>query len=456
MRFLSLNKTERKTCEKSAQRIVRSVMNLRVRAGNATYGKNVNLRVDDVTSSDSVREFHSWTQNIPSLLQLHLEDQRYTRQLYHPPDDTFVHRPEINSRLEEEEVKNETFYEVANIIKWYPELSDAMDFARDRCTCGCKEVLSQIRLGCLQSAVYAEVLLIVGHAMAEAAGAVDISNLAGSRLSRALVVATARLLGDIAHGGIIWWSTWFRLAATAITGTPNPIGDEHSKQGRGEVLCAIAGSMTVVPAWLVFDEDITIEGSWTVKTLVGVPFGIMTERAILLARSTNFATPQDVPEIEFCSTASDSAREEVKVESAVMGTSNELYYLMTLVSTSKALRCVSPIDVYLGAIHAIRPRCSHGSSPREVHPWTMSFILQSWNRNPDRITAAYPAHAHIACTGSSIVNRNFGAALAGEGCILQTSACCFGCLVDTALKERRLAVAFEGQALKMRPLLGFP
>jgi len=200
------------------------------------------------------------------------------------------------------------------------------------------------------------------------------------------------------------------------------------------------------------DEDIPLQGSWTVKSLIGVPSGIMTEQAAVLANSTSQESTGDFPEVKICSTIpSNFVQEQLKVESAVIGTSNELYYLLTLVSTSKSLRCIDPASIYLGRMHAIQPKCSHQPSSREVHPWTMTSILQSWGPSGPKFPTQ--THAHIVFAGSSILNRNFALALAGEGCVLQTDTCCFGCLADNAFGCKKPAIAFEGRTSEKRLFL---
>jgi hypothetical protein len=435
--LLKLSKTEIITCEKQAQSIVRSFMNLRVKPLAGHDGQNISLIVTEDASSLTSSQFRDWVQSVPSLLQKNLGGT-FERNIYNPNLDVYV-VPEINDFLGEH--TSESFYSPHLILRWYPEIHDALEQHRSRCACGCEEVLGRsLRRGCLQSLIYSQILLLVGHAMAEAGGAESISHVEGSDSSKALMFTTSRLLGDVASGKI-HWSEWFLLVATAITGTPRRNIDKNRKDS--EILGFIAGPMTVIPAWLVLDKDYPIRGSWSVKTLMGIPSSVMTERAILLARPTNQAYVRTVPEVEICTTAFDHSDGNIKVESAVIGNQDEIHYLIMIISSSQALRCVSPVDVYLSKLRAKWPECPHqDSSPSSIRPWTMSSILQQWNRDERPVIAHDKSHAHVAFAGGSIVNRNIAMALAGGSCVVQTKKCCLSCLARVSLEKEQLAVAY--------------
>ena len=330
--------------------------------------------------------------------------------------------------------------DVSDVMSLYPEISDAVKLASQRCTCGCADPMYALKGGCLQSLMYAQVVLLVGHAMAESSGAVDISHVRSGTSGHYLISATTRFLDNIATQGLILWGDWFRLVAVAVTGLPDDLGIRSPADDAGEIMCWVAGSMSVVPSWLALDEEIKLEGSWSIRTLVGCPMGVTDEKAIIKPQATNPAQQISIPHPCESATHIYTENEEPQMQSAIFSNSGACFRLMILVKTAESLRCLNPNEVYKGYIHSLSSNCTHASSAlRKIHPWTMSKILQSWD-GKNTFEGPLP---HFGFVGSSSLKRNIAVGLAGEGCVIQTRKCCCACFVRDTLANRKIGIAFE-------------
>lgn len=374
--LLKLNKSELVMAKGAAQLITKSIVKTRIRPTKSTLA----LRVD----KDSDMMFEYLVKVTPTLFQLPFYDVKETggipyRALFDPDQDDDM----IN--VADSILDSETFsVDIVDVINRYPEIGDAMSSVAKRCGCGCDPNEQNTGEGCLQMAVMAEIVLHVGHAMAEAAGARHISNFSTDPEGRtSLLKATIRLLDNIASQGIILWGDWFRLAATAITGIPSSLGLVGGLDDAGEVLGCTFGPVSVFASWVAMDEELGVQGCWGVRELLGCPKGIVGEKAFFKPQVTNGATPAQTPALTLVTAAGLVSKEEVTLESAVLQASGFSYRLMTLVKSTNSLRCMNPNDIYKSLIHAHRPRCNHdpsnvAQSPKEAHCWGVNDILQQW------------------------------------------------------------------------------
>ena len=240
-------------------------------------------------------------------------------------------------RPEDSILDSETFdTDVSAVIDLYPEIKDAMSFAGNRCACGCHGTSYTLKGGCLQTFMYAQVVLLIGHAMAESSGATTVSHVNSGLSSEALIESTTRFLDNLSSQGLIFWGDWFRLACTAISGLPGDLGIRTPSDDAGELLCWVAGSMSIVPAWFALDEDIKLGGSWSIKSLVGCPLGVLAEKAIVKPQLTNPTSSVIPPPTRQVNndTVIGNGNEVPIVESAILSSSGTSYRLMTLVKTS--------------------------------------------------------------------------------------------------------------------------
>ncbi|KAF2195733.1 hypothetical protein K469DRAFT_699341 [Zopfia rhizophila CBS 207.26] len=442
-RYCNLLAKEEKEAVQCAQDIVRSILDLPVmpdRGGmfeKGVFGKGpLCLKID----RESTTPFHWWLKQKPTLLAM---------ELGHQPSRGWPFRSDLDpSELEEEYDPEEGYYPLENLSKWYPGLADAMRMARNNCACGCRstgeELLDDVlNDGCRMTLMATEILLYIAHAMAEAAGAADISNYTEpDHLSQA---ATA-LLGCIAVHRMIYWDTWFRLAACAATGMPHDTTSDDISDG---ILLWVTGSITIAPLWLNFDQEIVLKGSWGIQQMTGTIPGLGDEKAVVESQRSSTATASMVPDLGTTNGREDS--EEVKVQGFVYANTADLYQLMWIAQTSKALRIFNPIEIYQGAMLAIRPPgCSHAESDVQVaYSWLINDILLGWNLS--NTLADLPGnYPHVAMLANSPLKQNIALGCATYNCVLQGGDCCFCCLAQTAQREGCVGIWCGNQGRQRR------
>ena len=95
-------------------------------------------------------------------------------------------------------------FTLSEIKDLYPELTDSMQIAAERCQCGCKSSIERLDMdGCLQALAVTQLLLLVAHGLVDSAGVRDISNFYGENSAHSLIDATIVILVGIATRGEI-------------------------------------------------------------------------------------------------------------------------------------------------------------------------------------------------------------------------------------------------------------
>ncbi|RSL81937.1 hypothetical protein CEP52_017084 [Fusarium oligoseptatum] len=346
----TLNSTERKRAETQAQIIVRSIVELPVRPA----AEELAFQID----AKSLTPYRWWLKKFPTILQKNLQKTKEEpRILYEAGNDSAPRHVAFS----------------------YPEIMTGLELAFERCQCGCnksplkKTLGTKLDSGCLLSVMFLEMMLHVAHAMAEAAGAQDISNLRGARTAIELGDAADKFLSIIATSGVIRWATWFRLVASAITGLPHNFAEEADEPITGyngitnkrELLLWVAGGITVAPCWLGYDSELALQGSWGVRQATGyVVEGISAEKAVIQASASmeSADTPQlvyDLPSVVTASGGQDLTDVEIRLAFFPVTSTGEVLQLTALLKTPSALRTFDPSQIYQAARLAERPECTH-------------------------------------------------------------------------------------------------
>ncbi|KAK7952813.1 uncharacterized protein PG986_008541 [Apiospora aurea] len=311
---LELSRKEQKLARLCAQSLVRTVLNQKVRA----TGSSIALRIDE--KSETTVEWWMWA--FPSLCQENLsgEDKgAQTSQVYKQDGE--------HMSPEDSMIASETStIDVEDVLDHYSELKDIMDLASERCVCGCEKGEYRLRPGCLQSVILAQALMLIGHALAQAAGATSASNLSPTDpYSTPVIDATIRVLDSLATQGMILWGDWFRLVATVITGIPADLGIRSALDELGDILGCTFGPITLIPSWFHPGSKFSAKGSWGVKVLMGVPENFMQDRGFYKPHVTNKARPLNVPppllsvgQTQHEATASDPDK-PLSMQTAVLG-----------------------------------------------------------------------------------------------------------------------------------------
>jgi hypothetical protein len=315
-----------------------------------------------------------------------------------------------------------------------------MALAKQRCECGCRKGapsgdVDDGGAGCRQILMAAQVLLYIAHALAEAAGAEDVSNMRGADSAKDLMDATMELLGTIATDGYITWTLWFRLAASAITGLRQDVWakrhpwDANQLTG-GEPMFVVSGSMTVAPQWFDLNQALNLRHSWGVKILTGTVYGVTDEMALVEAQPTGRSAGTFTPNL-FTITHGYVDSDHIEIKTHVWRINDPIYRHATVVEAGIGARILSPADVYSGYMLATRPTCSHAEDEiTEAYVWGMEEIIKYWPGN----WSLGSSHAHIALVEDFALKQNVAIGLSAGKCVLKTDHCCLKCLVEEARK----------------------
>jgi hypothetical protein len=229
--------------------------------------------------------------------------------------------------------------------------------------------------------MFTEIMLLMGHALAKAAGAKDISNLRTEDSYSSLIKVTMQFLVELIQLRSVNWETWFRLAAPAITGIPFDLAGDLNKEFN-RLMFWQAGPITIAPLWFKLDQDINLESSWGVQIIRGSIQGIESEWAVIVAEDTLAGDDdgEESPQLEFVSGGSDD-KSSCDITYAIFPKGGDLYSQMTIVRTEGSIRALSIADIYLGLIQARRPCCTHDvfdEQQVQVHPYTFSDVAMKW------------------------------------------------------------------------------
>ncbi|KAL8758723.1 MAG: hypothetical protein Q9184_003843, partial [Pyrenodesmia sp. 2 TL-2023] len=398
-----LNPLELKRAQMAGQELVRCILALPVvplwGSQNVTI-PYFGLRV----VRESTTKFRWWLKKIPSMVQLNLGVTMSPRSLFSPNHDVDDGTDQGYRRYR---------YSIRETADWYPEIRALMEMAYERCVCGCHDKgfnmfligPSELNDGCLVNLIIYEVLLVIGHALADGAGAVDISNLHGRDSAVGLAEEVKKFLCCIAAYGTIHWNSWFLLCSTAVTGESYDVASRHSiddVKNNGFLLFAVAGSMTVRPIWFDFEKEINLKCSWGIKLLNGSIQGTLAETALFDDLPTNGATHEITLELETLTSGREDA-DEVDLESVVFHVKYKLHRIALRARTKSALRLISPSGIYRSMMYGEQPHCNHESVDETmVYPWTLNDIMLGY----DRIRPLKAGLPHIALTADSYLKQN--------------------------------------------------
>lgn len=256
---LSLTDTETRAAKAASRAIIIRILNTAVTPSSG----GVNLRVVE-HEDDSSKPFRTWVSRIPAILQWDLPVDTAPHRIPPPSpvqgdyiSDNSDLNDDIDQKNESDDLEASTqldhltghssesdgipiAFDLDRLCVQYPELQSAIQLGRVRCKCGCNDRPGEpitaaqsvprrasgkqrqsdepIAAGCVQSAMFGEVMLNIGHALADAGGAESVSNLLGSESSRSLLEAAVNLLFSISDLGEITWGGWFRLVCSAHYG----------------------------------------------------------------------------------------------------------------------------------------------------------------------------------------------------------------------------------------------
>jgi len=446
----SLNAKERKSVQRSAQEVVNAILKSPV-----SMSSGLDLKLDRSSS----KTFGTFVLRTPALLQKNLDSRPAYQEgnVGSRPAPRFLAHTSPNSPREIDSIYLESdsdseggqLYTARQICIWYPEILATIELAYERCACGCNdkdlhEILEQgIDGGCLVTLTFAETILTIGHALAEAGGADDISNLKGKDSAKSLMKATVAVLGSTAGNGIIDWPIWFRLVCCAITGLDYDMGDEEETfDVSGGILIWCAGSMTIAPIWLDFTKPIIFERSWAVQRLVGTVPGLQSEFGVIETQTTSGSGDIDPPQTVPFSECKAEESENPDIEFVVFSNTGSLYRMLCMVRVGQGLRVIDPFSIYRGSILTEPLTCSHEPETRDdivFHRWSMEGLIIGWGI----LGAPADDIPHVAMVGSSVLKRNVALGLSqGSSVIAIAGNCCPSCLAAHCVEKRHFGIYY--------------
>ncbi len=425
--FLGLDRMERITAQRTAQHLLRSFLEVRVKPD--PWGR-ISLTVTSDADGTPIR---SWVRRFPGLLQGDFGGDRALRPL-------FDGSTQGSSYPLDDDKRQSRF-----LIDVCPELMNAMNVVQPRCKCGCKASSSGMLFGCLQTVMFNEILLFLAHGLVDSAGVQDISNLRARESEQSLIHGTTMLMNTLAQSRRLSWTRWFRLAASAATGIPLDLKNNPElidlDEFESESIAWTAGSMTVVPHWLDFDRRVHVQHSWGVKILHGALANVQGEKAIIQGIIPSERREVDTPVIRPIAGAEDDV--EVSMISSVISSDGLIHRLMTLARTNSSMRIIDLGEIYRGAMLARPVSCAHATDSVVVdaHPWFIDDIVQGWDRRC--LLNSGKEHPHVAISCNDPVRANIVIGLHRGDCVIQDSQCCLSCLVDNARAYNAVAVCTQ-------------
>ena len=314
---MTLTERERKQAHLYAQEIVRSLVELPVEA--VALGKWLVMK----QVKNSKTKFSWWLKQAPSILQ---------RNLGQPAKPRLLRVSGGTSGTKNKDPMQK--HKASDVVGLYEELAAGVALVQERCECGgCKgdfvsdpvkgiatrapvvatASLDSLNHGCLCTVMLMEMVLIIGHAMSEASGAVDVSQYSGKQGARGIAQVVMNVLGSVATKGEIRWESWLAMVSTFIGGVArDEVHDSATAQTNGlpraklQTLLHVVGSITIAPSWLVLESPLRLQGSWAVEQLLGAPVGIQADIATVemqQSSKTRFSGPA-LPAVS-CSAAED-------------------------------------------------------------------------------------------------------------------------------------------------------
>jgi hypothetical protein len=325
----------------------------------------------------------------------------------------------------------------------YPELSEILQMASERCNCGCLSIIdTDDDEGCLQTLVASHFFQLIGHSLADAAGISDISNLRTIEGVKSLVSATKTILVTIPIEGRITWRNWFELAASAATGLPQTSADSVRKfavaDANHELIAWTCGSMTVVPVWLDINRPIELQHSWGVLTLTGTPSSLIADKAVIESQPTTQASKDSMTDAVRVSLLDDTSDLASPVDhtTSVIASNGILHRMMTLVSTPTSMRIIDPSAIYRGHMSAVQSQCSHRDLTATARLTSFDHVLRYWKSSMQFIWSRSdpqpsPKSSLFVCKGPG-AKLNIAIGLSVGRFVMHTEQSCLQCAVDLA------------------------
>ncbi|KAL8710896.1 MAG: hypothetical protein Q9225_007212 [Loekoesia sp. 1 TL-2023] len=367
--------------------------------------------------------------------------------------------------------------EPTDIIKFFPYAQAMLDDMGVACKCAnCAKALRNLRdskPGCLRLSALTKLLHLVGHAIADAYGAQNVSGVGDPETQVPLIV---KVLSELIYDQVVCWDTWSRLVVSIVTGCDaDPSGAvEDAESGNSSYIALQYGNVVAAAPWIDLTKPSKIRGSFGLSFLEGNIAGLPDELGFLECENSEYVTtipkspkarPSTVetrvkmqasendqiepfipgPEQRFetiaaLQDASQIDTFKVKVVTAVFRIESHRYPYMTTVEAGTRLHIIDPTYVLRNLCFSKVPNCDHKlrsekeeSVTPDIPVRTDDFerILSRWN--PAHKKPGTPvAMSKLLDTRLKI---NVALSLAYTGCVIRhPKKCCIDCAITEATR----------------------
>lgn len=284
-RSTGLNKSERNYALAVGKNLMKWLLNVPIEAGpSSSFGLTFKAKLHSQEGNLRVRDI---IQAYPGLLQITTGLPEYSGPVFRG----FV-APESDDELDTSHYKSGDVMNPDEIVDCFPAMQDLLNDAQKRCSCPvCSEYrpLLESKRGCLRGLIWAELLLIVAHAIADSLGAKDVSALAEPSN---IVAAMYVLLSNLIRKECIVWDDWFAIAIVTSVGmgidTIGASQNNKTRAGNGatSLVAAQMGSFIAVAPWLDLNREISVKGCFGLEFYEGNMQRVAEDVALLRSEAS--------------------------------------------------------------------------------------------------------------------------------------------------------------------------
>ncbi len=340
------------------------------------------------------------------------------------------------------------------IMHCFPAALDLFDSLGSCCTCThciTDGKIDEGKSGCLRETGLAVLISLLAHIIADGFGACDVSGIVDQRPQKYLIQT---LLSDLIWKRVIFWDTWFLVAACTYLGYPWSDEPEEYSEGATSIVAIQYGSLVVASTWIDLSQELSVYGCFGFASGEGQLQGVADERGILYAEATMkieepHASSRAGSYDAQTATAADPS--SVQIQTAIIGAADgTVSRLLTMVRSNSSRRIVDPTDAMVSLCLSTVPTCKHEGVPTPVdcgtgNIWTFDELLSGWNPTefewPMRDQAIGDGNIMMTTPLDTVEKFNVAMALCLR-CVIQTSQCCSDCA------RRELKFKFLGGAAK--------
>ena len=281
---------------------------------------------------------------------------------------------------------------VSVFCECFPALLDLLEGISPRCECRvCREngSIDECKEGCLREAAIGQLLVFIGHALADSLGIDDTSGLIRPN---DYILEVRRLLGQLVKG-LVSWDHWFNVAASTALGY-SPKGTIGSAYWGHTLMAVQYGSSVVAAKWLDITQRIRLSRSFAVEIAEGQIPKVQGELALIHTMekaksgsdhgSTTVFQPSDVPDV-WLQKIRNKDESKITIQHAVTGFQAPSFWrLITLISTETAQRIINPGDILMANIYSVsvEPRsvqCQHSNISAPMASLAKKYPAKYWH-----------------------------------------------------------------------------